>query len=151
MIIYRFSHIKYATDISGTGAKLKGGRWNSKGIPVVYGSEHISLGLLETLVNATALQDLINIKLMEIEVPLNCVMNEIKVEKLKEEWYNDIEYCQFIGSEILKLNKALLIKCPSAVVFKEFNYLINPLHPDFKKIKLRDTQNFYFDERLFKK
>jgi RES domain-containing protein len=150
MIIYRFSHKKYAADISGTGSKLKGGRWNFKGIPVVYSSERISLGLLETLVNTSTLQNLVNMKLMEIEVPQNCAMNEIKIEKLKKEWFNDIEYCQFIGSEILKQNKVLLIKCPSAVVFKEFNYLINPLHVDFKKIKLRDVQNFYFDDRLFK-
>ena len=65
MIIYRFAHKKFAGDLSGTGAKLNGGRWNFTGIPVVYSSEHISLGLLEILANANTLDDLQNIQLLE--------------------------------------------------------------------------------------
>ena len=52
MILHRFAHRKYAHDISGTGSKLKGGRWNSVGLAVVYSSERISLSLLEVLANA---------------------------------------------------------------------------------------------------
>ena len=84
MIIYRFAHKKFAGDLSGTGAKLNGGRWNFTGIPVVYSSEHISLGLLEILANANTLDDLQNIQLLEIEVPAQCKPDEIKIEKLKK-------------------------------------------------------------------
>ena len=46
MIVYRFAHPKFAHDLSGTGARLKGGRWNTAGTPVIYTSECISLALL---------------------------------------------------------------------------------------------------------
>ncbi|MFL9484427.1 RES family NAD+ phosphorylase [Chitinophagaceae bacterium LWZ2-11] len=151
MIIYRFSHKKYAHDISGTGAKLKAGRWNTVGIPVVYTSEHISLCLLEILVNTGTLDQLQSIQLMEIEIPDAVVsIHEIRAAKLKKDWFNDFDYTQFLGAEILKSKKSLLIKCPSAVIHQEHNYLLNPEHPDFKKVKLRTADDFLFDERLFK-
>lgn len=151
MIVYRFVHKKYASDISGNGAKLKGGRWNPKGIAVLYSSEHISLGLLEVLANANTLEELQQLQLMELELPSTSLIEEIKAGKLKDEWYKDFDYSQYLGGEILKQNKSLLIKCPSAVVYQEFNYLINPLHADFKKIKVKRSDKFYFDHRLFKK
>jgi RES domain-containing protein len=58
MILYRFAHRKFAKDLSGTGARLKGGRWNPPGIPVIYTSENISLALLEILANAQTIEDL---------------------------------------------------------------------------------------------
>lgn len=150
MIIYRFAHKKFATDLSGTGAKLNGGRWNFTGIPVVYSSEHISLGLLEVLVNANTLSDLQSIQLLEIEIPVHCKPDEIKIEKLKKDWYKDFDYSRYLGSELLKHNNSLLIKCPSAVINREYNYLLNPLHPDIKQVKLKIIHDFDFDERLFK-
>jgi len=150
MILYRFAHRKYAHDISGTGSKLKGGRWNSVGLPVVYSSERISLSLLEVLANANTLEELQMIQLTEIEVPDNVPSHEIRLPQLKKEWWKDFEYSQWLGSEILKENKALIIKCPSAIIERENNYLINPLHSTFKKINIKAVNDFRFDERLFK-
>jgi RES domain-containing protein len=151
MIVYRFAHKKYAYDLSGTGAKLKGGRWNTAGIPVVYTSEHISLGLLEVLVNTGTLEELQSFQMIVIEIPDAVVsVHEVQIGKLKKEWYADFDYSQFLGSEILKSKKSLLIKCPSAVIHQEHNYLINPEHPDFKKANIKDKTDFFFDERLFK-
>jgi len=84
MILYRFAHRKYAHDISGTGSKLKGGRWNSVGLPVVYSSERISLSLLEVLANANTLEELQMIQLTEIEVPDNVPSHEIRLPQLKK-------------------------------------------------------------------
>lgn len=149
MIVYRFSHPKYADDISGTGAKLKGGRWNLPGTALLYTSATISLCLLETLANATTLEQLQVIQLMEIELPVADI-HEITLSKLKKDWWNDFEYTQWMGTEIVRSNDPLIVKCPSAVVEQENNYLINPEHKEFKKIKLRARKNFRFDERLFK-
>ncbi|HXL54615.1 MAG TPA: RES family NAD+ phosphorylase [Chitinophagaceae bacterium] len=149
MIVYRFSHPKYANDISGTGAKLKGGRWNIIGLPLLYTSESISLCLLEVLANANTLEELQLIQLVEIDIPTNPSLHEIHLSQLKNEWWKDFEYSQWIGSEILKENKALVIKCPSAIIEMESNYLINPLHVSFKKIGVNVIKNFRFDERLF--
>ena len=150
MILYRFSHLKYARDLSGMGAKLYGGRWNPAGIPVIYASESISLGLLEVLVNAGTLRELQLLALMEIDIPSTTQIHEVKLSGLKKEWQVDIEYTQWMGQQILLSKKALLIKCPSAIIQKENNYLINPLHEDFRKIKLPTTSHFHFDDRLFK-
>jgi RES domain-containing protein len=150
MILHRFAHRKYAHDISGTGSKLKGGRWNSVGLAVVYSSERISLSLLEVLANANTLEELQMLQLTEIEVPDNVPLHEIRLSQLKKEWWKDFEYSQWLGSEILKENKALIIKCPSAIIESENNYLINPLHSSFKKINIKAVNDFRFDERLFK-
>ncbi|QEC66415.1 RES domain-containing protein [Panacibacter ginsenosidivorans] len=150
MIVYRFSHPKYADDISGNGARLKGGRWNLPGTPVVYTSESISLGLLEVLANASTLEQLQLIQLIEIEIPDNIGIHEIAVGKLKKDWWKDFEYTQWMGTTIMKSNAPLIIKCPSVVVEQENNFLLNPAHESFKKIKLKARNNFRFDERLFK-
>ena len=151
MILYRFAHQKFAHDLSGNGAKLKGGRWNPPGIPVLYTSETISLGLLEILANAMTLEQLQMIRLMEIEIPTGADCHEIKLQGLKKNWYRDFEYTQYMGQEMLRSAKTLLYRCPSAIIHQEHNYLLNPLHADFKKVKLKSAADFYFDERLFPK
>ena len=149
MILYRFSHIKYAGELSGEGAKLKGGRWNPVGLPVVYTSGNISLALLEILANATTLEELQMIRLTEIDIPGTPDSHEIKLQNLKKNWQQDFDYTQWMGQEIIRAGNSLIVQCPSAIVPREKNYLINPGHPDFKKIKVV-VSDFYFDERLFK-
>ena len=150
MIVYRFSHPKFADDISGTGAKQRGGRWNPTGIALLYTSENISLGLLEVLANANTLEELQSIILLEIDIPPAVPLQEIKLSQLKNDWWNDFDYTQWLGAELIKTAKSLLIKCPSAIVDKEHNYLVNPAHPAFRKIKVKRKNDFRFDERLFK-
>lgn len=149
MILYRFSHIKYAGELSGEGAKLRGGRWNPVGLPVVYTSESISLALLEILANSSTLEELQMIRLTEVEIPGTPDRHEIKVQNLKKNWQLDFDYTQWMGKEIMNSGRSLLVQCPSAIIPREKNYLINPAHPDFKKIKV-SVSDFYFDQRLFK-
>jgi RES domain-containing protein len=150
MIVYRFSHQDYVTDISGTGARLKGGRWNLQGTPVVYTSEHISLAVLEIIANAVSLSQLASVQLAEIVIPDDVKPKEIRLTELKSKWWDDIDYSQWLGTEILHSNESLLIRCPSSIIHTEHNYLVNPNHKDFKKVKVRRVNNFYFDPRLFK-
>lgn len=150
MIVYRVSKKIYANDISGIGAKLYGGRWNPAGMPVVYTSEHIALGLLEILANANTLEDLQTLQLSEIEFPANALIEEIKNGQLKKDWWRDFDYTQWLGSQIIKNSGCLAVKCPSAIIEKESNYILNPGHVDFKKVKLKTVTDFRFDERLFK-
>jgi RES domain-containing protein len=150
MIVYRFAHPKYADDISGAGAKITGGRWNSPGYTVLYTSEHISLALLEVLVNAGSLEQLQVIKLLEIEIPPQAPAQEIKLSQLKKDWWADYDYTQWIGNEVIKTATSLFVRCPSAVVNTEHNILLNPAHPSFKKVRVKTKTDFHFDERLFK-
>ena len=150
MIVYRLANHKYAADISGTGAKLTGGRWNSQGTALLYASGHISLALLEVLANAHTLEQLRHISLVEISLPVKPPAAEISLNQLKAGWWSDFDYTQWIGDEMMKASEALIIKCPSAIINTEHNYLINPSHPYFKKIKATIKTDFRFDERLFK-
>ncbi len=149
MIIYRICNTAYSDDLSGTGAKLYGGRWNSKGLPMLYTAEHISLGVLEMLVH-NQFQDFKQaLCLIHLSIPDAIVIKEIKMSKLKTEWVDDYSYTKFMGNEFIKSTSNLILKVPSAVVNEEHNLLINPLHSDFKKVKIVKTINFRTDKRLF--
>jgi RES domain-containing protein len=150
MTVYRISNSAYKDDISGAGAKLMGSRWNSKGIPVLYTSQHISLAVLEMLVNTNFKDYTIALDLMYISIPDEMPVTSISLASLKTNWKEDFEYTRYIGDEIFTQKESLLAKVPSAVIQEEFNYLANPLHPDFKKIKIIKTKSFWPDERLFK-
>ena len=150
MIVYRFTNTRYKDDISGTGAKLYGGRWNEPGIPALYTSSTVSLSLLEVLVNAQTLKQLQSLALMKIEVPKAIEASVQKLPKLKNGWYEDFDYSKWIGSRFLKEGENLLLECPSAVIMDEMNYIINPGHKDIKKVRLLTSDEFRFDERLFK-
>ena len=149
MIVHRICNTIYSDDLSGTGSKLFGGRWNSKGIPMLYVSEYISLAVLEMLVNNQFKDFSIELSLLRISIPDTIEIKEIKLNKLKSKWNEDVSYSKYIGNEFIKSMSNLLLKVPSAVIGEEHNFLINPLHADFKKIKIASTKQFSTDERLF--
>lgn len=127
-----------------------GGRWNPVGISCIYTSEHISLALLEILASAQTLEELQSIRLMEIQLPATITIGEVKLKSLKRDWSRDIGYTQWLGKEIIQSGGLPVFRIPSAIVPNESNFILNPLHPDFKKIKLSHQTDFYFDERLFR-
>ena len=150
MIVYRISNSAYKDDISGTGAKLLGSRWNSRDIPVLYTSQNISLSVLEMLVNTNFKDYSIALDLMYINFPDDQPNTVIELKNLKNNWKDDFDYTRYMGDEFFKQNESLILRVPSAVIQEEYNYLANPLHADFKKIKIINTKSFWPDERLFK-
>ncbi len=150
MIVHRISNAAFSDDISGTGAKINGSRWNSKGIPVLYTSQFISLAVLEMLVNTNFKDYAIALNLMYINFPNGQPITSIDLKHLKSNWKDDFEYTRYIGDEFFKQTPSLILKVPSAVIQEEYNYLANPLHEDFKKVTLVKTKSFWPDERLFK-
>jgi RES domain-containing protein len=148
MIIYRLAVEKYSSDLSGAGAKLYGGRWNNKGLAMLYTTENISLSVLEILVNANRNEIPPAYELLKLNIANTVGYSTITKEKLKEAWKDDFEYTQWIGTAFLKENKKLLLKVPSAVVDDEYNFLVNPNHSDFKKLKIEAASHFKFDKRL---
>jgi RES domain-containing protein len=150
MMIYRLAIEAYKDDLSGTGSKLYGGRWNVPGFAAIYTAENISLAVLEILVNT----DKNNIPpayyLLKLFIPDNLPVKIITPGSLKAKWYSDFEYAQFIGSNFLESGKEAVLKMPSAIVKEEYNFLLNPLHADFKKISIREATAFDLDIRLLK-
>ena len=149
MIVYRISNTVYNDDISGTGAKINGSRWNSKGVPALYTSQFISLAVLEMLVNTNFKDYAIALDLMYINLPDIQSVTNIDLKHLKNNWKDDFDYTRYIGDSFFNQKESLILKVPSAVIHEEYNYLVNPLHNDFKKIKLIKTKSFWPDERLF--
>ena len=149
MILYRIAKCNYASDLSGTGARLYGGRWNSVGQPMVYLASSRALAVLEVLVHLSPTMLPADFCLVEFETPDNDVLS-IDIKILPHNWQDPSAPTQLkqIGNEFLKRKEHLFMKVPSVIVPADFNYLMNPLHPNASEVKLVNQQVFSFDERL---
>lgn len=152
MIVYRLSKSKYSNDLSGRGAEQAGGRWNSKGLPMLYTSASRALCTTEVAVHVPLGVVPLDYVMVEIEIP-DKLIQIVDLIFLPNNWkeFPHTEYTKKIGNEFLKNFQNLTLKVPSAVVNGDFNYLINPLHKDFSKLKINKIEPFEFDRRLFVK
>jgi len=149
MILYRIAKCLYINDLSGTGARLYGGRWNGVGNAMVYLAANRAMAVLEVLVHLSPTIFPQDFCIAEIEVPGNSVLT-VDNQALPANWQdvsppNELKQ---LGDYFIKQQQYLLMKVPSAILPQEFNYLMNPLHPEAVKIKVLNQQSFSFDERL---
>lgn len=149
MILYRISNCKYARDISGTGAKMFGGRCNSVGTPMHYMAENRALAALEVLVNIDNVSDTSQLCLSIFELSDESI-EFCNLNQLPKNWraYPSSFELQKIGDEFVKTNKYLLLRVPSAIIEDEFNFLMNVNHPLAENIKILEIKPFSFDNRL---
>lgn len=136
----------------GEGAYQYGGRWNHPGTSVVYTSGSLSLGALEYFVHVdadTAPGDLVAIS---ADVPDGVQIDRIRIANLPKVWrrYPAPEALQDIGTGWVKRGFTLVLAVPSAVIPEEHNYLLNPAHRDFKRVRLSKPVSFHFDPRMWK-
>ncbi len=153
MIVYRIEREKYLdTTLSGIGASLtKGFRWNSLNTRLVYTSESRSLATLEVTVHLDLSEDLPTDRYyVEIEIPDDLTILEVSLEDLPDDWNAKPPgiTTQTIGDDFVAENQAAILKVPSAIVPGEYNYFINPAHPDAKRIKVKGRMEVEFDGRL---
>ena len=148
--LFRISLSEHINDMTGTGAKIYGGRWNHAGYPLVYASGSRSLAALEFLVHVPMALAPDNLSIAEINIPKNIKRASIKENQLPKNWknYPAPEEIANLGTNWIKSKSSLLLNVPSAVVDKEFNTLINPLHPDMRFADLVSIEPFSFDPRL---
>lgn len=151
LTVWRLITARFAKSaFSGEGARLYGGRWNRKGIPLVYASESQSLAILEMLVQDEPLRA--RYVMIDAHIPKGVTIDRIKVEDLPSDW-RDVAArgkLQAIGTKWATQRSAAVLAVPSAVVPAETNYLLNPLHPDFRRIKTGRPQKVKTDPRLLK-
>jgi len=152
MRVFRLSKRKYSKELNGKGAAKSGNRWNSKGTEIIYTAESPALAMAEVAVHLTLATLPSDYVMIEIEIPDNIIIKEIILKELDEDWNNHPPNIntQKIGDEFIDSIKECLLKVPSAVVQGDSNYLINPYHTDFKKIKIIEITDFPFDKRIFK-
>jgi RES domain-containing protein len=149
--IYRIGQTKYARDIKGSGID---GRWNSLGQYVIYYGGSLALSCLEKLVHTPGTSLYTGYFSVTVSnIPARVAIKEIKLNelvKLHPEWNKVLNYpvTQSVGDAWLQSLETAVLKVPSAIIELEYNYLLNPAHPDFHKIKLLSVNKFNFDTRL---
>jgi RES domain-containing protein len=141
---------KVLTAFDGEGAKLYGGRWNPVGVPMVYGSEHQSLAALEVRVHIdkTSMRKLYKSFAFHFETDL---MEILPVRALPKDWMQEPPppSLQRLGRDWAASGKSVILAVPSVIIPGELNYLMNPRHPEFPKIRIDPPTDFAFDARLF--
>ncbi|MCO5286361.1 MAG: RES family NAD+ phosphorylase [Chitinophagaceae bacterium] len=150
MNVYRISRSRYAEDLTGEGARLFGGRWNSKNVPCIYASESRALAMVEYSVNVNMHDIPRALSLVTYEIDAKKVV-EIDEEFLPGNWRNSPipKQTQSFGSLLLSEKKYEIVRIPSVVIPEEFNFLINPNHHK-GKIKIVSITDFLYDIRLKK-
>ena len=137
-----------ATAFSGKGAAAHGGRWNSRGVPVVYTSNTKSLAALETLVH---LNPPVPFKYVAIRIQFDDALVEIvRAKALPPDWQTEPPppSTKAMGDAWARAARSAVLALPSVIIPGELNYLLNPAHPDFKTISLGKPEPFAFDPRL---
>ncbi len=152
MRLFRLARKKYPIELSGKGAAMSGNRWNSKGTELVYCAESRALAMAEVVVHlslATLPNDFV---MLEIDVPGTLSVSELRKDQLSVGWnsFPHLAETQKIGDIFVLERKLALLKVPSTVVPGDFNYLINPQHPEFSQIRIVGQMDFPFDSRIFK-
>ena len=152
MDVFRLSKEKHAHALSGKGAALKGARWNSAGIEIIYTAANRSLAMAEVAVHLTLATIPDDFVMLTIQIPGDISILKLSPTDLPINW-NAFPYPpanQKIGDSFIQENKFCLLQIPSAVTRGDYNMLINPNHKDFAKIKITATEKFPFDKRIFR-
>lgn len=134
---------------SGEGAARRGGRWNARGTRLVYSSDSRALAALEILANVDARHRLIALAWVCVSaaIPGDAIERPLKFPSDWRQFPHGPE-TQRMGSDWVREQRSVALRVPSAVVPGEFNFLLNPAHPDFKRVKLGSPEGFNFDPRL---
>ncbi len=144
-----------AKAFSGQGAKDWGGRWNSRGIAVVYTAAHRSLAILEVLVHLkggsgtgkAAISAPFYIFTVSFDVEL---LEELPITSLPTGWDSEppSSASQSLGDGWVSAARSPVLAVPSVVVPEEPNYILNPNHADFSEIQIGSPVACAFDPRL---
>jgi RES domain-containing protein len=134
---------------SGEGAARRGGRWNHPGVRIVYCAESRSLAALEVLVHAdeTSRLGAIAWVCLPAVIPEALVEKPAKVPASWRHYPHGVETQEF-GTQWAHAKRSVALRVPSAVVCGEFNFLLNPLHPDFERVIIGEPEPFTFDPRI---
>lgn len=148
MKLYRITNTKYASDLGGTGGLYGPGRWHREGTRLLYLAEHVSLAKLEVLANSRIIP--VNQSLVTVEIPEDATILHVNGKDLPLGW-EKIPYMEelaFLAEQWIADQKYWVMRVPSAHSFAEFNYLLNPLHPEHITIQVISIEPHPFDMRL---
>jgi RES domain-containing protein len=149
--IWRICRERYAAEaFSGEGARRFGGRWNSRGVPMVYASTSLALAAIELFLHLEPNQapgDLVSIA---AELPEGEPALQWDEGVLPARWWSDeLGPMRELGDAWIRDKRSLAVRTPSVPIRLEWNVLVNPLHPRIHEMKHESAQPFVFDARMF--
>jgi RES domain-containing protein len=151
--VFRIVHRDFVHEaFSGLGAAKYGGRWNGRRRPVVYAAENYSLALLESLAHVRSFEILQkNYVMLEARLPVGLI-TDLAEREYPRRWRKASEHplLQQIGDRWLERGESAGWRVRSAVVEREFNVLLNPLHEDFSRVSVGDPEIIDLESRLLK-
>lgn len=151
LTVFRLGKRVYRDQLfSGQGGLYAGGRWTPRGRPVVYTSASISLAVLEYTVNYRRRGWVPATIVGRALIPASVRVETVSIDKLPANWFtaSPPPRLQVLGGGWLERGATAVLKVPSAIVAEEWNYLLNPLHADFRKLRISAPQRFSFDRRV---
>jgi RES domain-containing protein len=136
-----------ASAFTGAGAAEFPGRWNLPGEKVVYCAESRSLGSLEVLAHVTRKHTLAHARFVAIavDIPDELIFHPERLPRRWDARPHEAQSQRF-GSRLVAAHAAVAF--PSVITRGEFNVVLNPLHPDFARIKIRKAEPLSFDTRV---
>jgi RES domain-containing protein len=150
---WRLDKAKWArSSFTGVGASFEGGRWNPAGLPVVYLSRHLPMAALEKLVHWPSPLGS-RVRFVAFAVHFGDASIEVYPRsRLPADWNKKplTDSTQQIGLAWAEESRSAILRVPSAIIPSEDNFLLNPAHSDFRKIKIARPVPFGFDPRLIK-
>ncbi|TXN37728.1 RES family NAD+ phosphorylase [Flagellimonas hymeniacidonis] len=152
MIAYRLGKTQFINDLTGTGAYLYGGRWNNKGIRMLYTGQSRALAMAEASVHLPLHLVPTGYSILELEFPdeMIQVFDQKQLEHVNWRSFPASYVTQEIGDTFIESSLQLALKVPSVIVEGDFNYLLNPNFPEYTNlVKINDIRDFPFDERIF--
>ena len=150
MILYRLTLERYADSaFSGEGPRRVGSRWTPPGYPAVYTASSIALAVLEILVHTDA-SVMPTHRVIRVTVPDTVNTTVIDPAELPDDWRQTPAppALRTIGKTWLDAGETAILEVPSAIVPQESNYVLNPLHADFKRLSIGKADPFALDTRL---
>jgi RES domain-containing protein len=150
--VWRLTPSAFARTLDGKGASLAGGRWNSRGVPVLYTSSHLSLCVLEVLANIPPRlhDDLAAFEAVRLSIPDDAGTTQIGVREFQTMLASadPLDACRAAGDEWIAAGRDLVLAAPSVIIWEELNLMLNPAHPRMGDVAIATTRRFYFDARL---
>jgi len=152
MEVFRLCREKFADSLSGKGAAIKGARWNSVGVELIYTAANRSLAMAEVAVHFTLATLPEDYMMMTIYIPDDISLQKVSTQQLPADWnlFPPPISTQATGDEFVAANQACVLQVPSSVTQGDYNLLINPNHPEFKRIRMIAIEKFPFDRRILR-
>ena len=153
MRVWRICNARRAASaLSGEGARLYSGRWNPVGVPMVYTATSLALAAIEVFVHLDPRLPPLEMVSVEAELGVDeAACERVALRDLPADWHRERHpELQRIGAEWIESRRSLVLLAPSAAIADSWNALVNPEHPEARRIRIVERKPFRFDERMFR-